>query len=193
LRAYHPLELAVGDAEHDEVVGAVVGEAEAEQAHRLRVAAVEAAGDALRVEQDVLTDEHEPERRQAEVDAAQPPGDRAEQRARHAGDDDGADRGEHRRQPESARRVRDPRQRRLTGEVAVAVGADGDVERVGERELAGDADEQREPDRADRRRHREQPGLQPESLGVLREPEQERDEAEHRDAPDQPAARLRHG
>ena len=38
-----------------------------------------------------------------------------------------------------------------------------------ERELAGDPDEQREPDRRDHRRHREQRRLQPEALELDRQ------------------------
>ena len=65
----------------------------------------------------------------------------------------------------------------LAREVAVAVGADGGEERVGERELPGGAGEDRQADRADRRRHREQAGLQPERLEVERE--QQRDDPQH--------------
>src|SRR4029450_8517427 len=77
-----------------------VGEAEAEDVERLGVAAVEAAGDTLRVEQDVLADEDEADRGQAEVDTAQPARDRAEQRAEQAGEQDGADYRQPSRQPE---------------------------------------------------------------------------------------------
>jgi hypothetical protein len=186
------LELTVGHAEDNEVVRVAVGEREAEQAHRRRVAAVEPAGDPLRVEEDVLADEDEPERGEPEVDPAQPPGDGAEQRAGEPGREDRPDGRQDGRQAGAARRARQPRRGRLAREVAVAVGPDGDVERVGERQLAGHAHQQREPDRADRRRHREQPGLQPEALGVERQPQKKAPQRDDRDPAGEPAA-VRHG
>ena len=108
-------------------------------ANGARVAAVEAAGDAGGVEEDVLADEDEADRGEAEVDAAQPAGDRAEQRAGQPGERDGADHRERRRQAEAARlRSVSAGSGLLAGEVAVAVRADRDEERVRERELAGD-------------------------------------------------------
>ena len=64
-------------------------------------------------------------------------GDRAEQRAGEPGQADRDDQREQRRQPEAGRRV--DAELVLAGEVRVAVGADGDEERVRERQLAGDA------------------------------------------------------
>ena len=59
--------------------------------------ALVAAGDRRGVLEDVLAEEHQPERGEAEVDAAHAAGDRAEQRARQAGQRDGADQREQRR------------------------------------------------------------------------------------------------
>jgi hypothetical protein len=78
-----------------------------------------------------------------------------------------------------------------SGQEAVAVGADGDVEGVCERELAGYPDEELQANRPDRRRHREQPGLQPELLDVLGQPQQQHDQAAGGQARDQ-AATIRH-
>ena len=109
----------------------------------------------------MLAEEHEAQRGEAEVDAAHAAGDRAEQRAGEAGQRDRADQREQRREPQPGRPVR--ARHVLAGQERVAVGADRDEERVAEGQLAGEADEQRQPDRGDDRRHREQPGLQPEA------------------------------
>ena len=163
---------AVGDAEDHEV--ALAAEAEAEEAEGLDRDALVAARDRGGVLEDVLAEEDEAERREAEVDAAHAAGDRAEGRAREAGEADGG---------EQRQRRRDA----TLGQVRVAVGADGDEERVPERELAGDPDQQREPDRGDHRRHREQRGLQPEALEV------ERQRRQHDDDRGGDAARPKHG
>ena len=114
------------------------------------------------------------------------PGDRAEQQAGEARDGDRAGQREQRRQPEPAADAT-PGHRVATGEIAVAVGADRDEERVPERELAGHADQQGQADRPDRRRHREQPGLQPEALEV------ERRHGDHDRRQDGGSDALRHG
>ena len=115
---------SVRHVEHDQL-GIGRGEREAEQVERRDVAAVEAAGDGRGVVQDVLTEEHQPERGQPEVDAAQPAGDRAEQRARRrrrattaptaasgVGQPDAADLPVTGRRPGTRSRRRPPRRRR---------------------------------------------------------------------------------
>ena len=69
------------------------------------VAAVEAAGQPGRVEQDVLADEHQADRGDAEVDAAQAAGDRAVERARQARERDREHEREQRREPEARGRA----------------------------------------------------------------------------------------
>src|SRR4029450_7800602 len=66
----------------------------------------------------------------------------------------------------------------LAGEVAVPVGADRDEERGRQRQLTGHPDQQRQADGGDRGAHREQSGLQPEALRVLREPQQQRGQSD---------------
>jgi hypothetical protein len=61
---------------------------------------------------------------------------------------------------------------------------------VRERQLAGDADQQRQPDGRDRGRHREQAGLQPEAREEVRHDQQDDHGADRPGAPDQP---IRHG
>jgi hypothetical protein len=119
-----------------------------------------------------------------EVDAAQAAGDRAEQRAREAREPDRAEHGQPRRQAEPVGLAGERRVGRLAGQVAVRVGADRHEERVRERQLAGDADQQREPDRRDRGRHREQAGLQPEAREEVRHDQQDDQGADHPSAPD---------
>jgi hypothetical protein len=134
------------------------GEREAEQLEWRDVAAVEAPGDGGGVVHDVLAQEHEPQRSQAEVDAAQPSGDGTEQCARGAGQCHRTGRGQWRRQAEAADLavVR-------AGQECVAERAHRHEERVPEGELAGHTDQQGQADRADRGRHREEAGLQPEA------------------------------
>ena len=87
-----------GTPEHVEGLARHVVEAEPGDRERRDVAAVEAAGDRLGVDQHVLAEEDQPERGDAEVDAPQAGGDRAEQQARHAGGGDGQGDGDERRQ-----------------------------------------------------------------------------------------------
>src|SRR2546426_9041796 len=111
----------------------VAGEVKAEQAEWRRVAAAVAARDRRRVPQDVLADEDQTYRRKAQVDPFQPAGYRAERRPRQAGKRDGCDRREERRPAEPGRGLDRPERRCGPREVAVAVGADRDEERVGQR------------------------------------------------------------
>jgi hypothetical protein len=150
----------------------VLEKAEAEQAERRHRDPGVAAGDPGGVLEDVLAEEHEPERSEPEVDPLHAAGDRTEQRAREPGQQHGRDQREHGRD--------------VLGQVAVAVRADGDEERVGERQLAGDADQQRQPDRGHHRRHREQRRLEPEALQV------ERQGGQHHDRRDR-GAQPKHG
>ena len=135
-------------------------EVEAEEAERRGVAAVEAAGHPGGVEEDVLADEDQADRGDAEVDPAQPARQGARQRADRPGQQDGEDQGQQGRQAEAGGRL--DAEPLVPGEVAVAVRADGQEERVGQRQLAGDAGQDGQPDRADDRRHGEQAGLLPE-------------------------------
>ncbi len=162
-----PLQRPERHAQDHQRVRARVREAEAEQAEGRHGDAAVAAGDPGRVLQHVLAEEDQPQAREPEVDPPHPPADRAEQRTGQPRQQHGADQRQQRRQPEARGPVNAGHL--LPGEEAVAVGADGDEERVGERELARGPDQDREPDRRDDRRHGEQPRLQPEALEVDRQ------------------------
>ncbi|CAM5700787.1 hypothetical protein SVIOM74S_04151 [Streptomyces violarus] len=92
----------------------------------------------------------------AEVDTAHPAGDRAEQPARHPGQQHREHGREGGRQPRAG----------LTGQPYVAVGTHGQEKGVTEGELAGGAGQQAQAHRADGRRHREQSDAQPERVEV---------------------------
>ena len=188
-QALERLERHAGDRQ----VRVALGELEARDAERRRVAPVEAAGHPGRVEQDVLADEDEADRGDAEVDAAEPPGDRAVERAGQPGQRDGQDQRDDGRQAEPAGRA--DADAVAAGEVAVPVGADGGEERMGERQLARGPGEDVQADRADHRGHREQPRLQPERLEEERDQQRDDPEGHDHQAPgtDQAGEPLRHG
>src|SRR5664280_621035 len=129
-----PLDGTELDVEHEKVRVAV-GEAEPEQAEWLGVAPVEAAGfRAQHVDQQVLAEEDQPDGGDAQVDAAESAGDRAEQQPGQPGEQYGEHRRDRRRQTEAGQ-LQQSRGRAGTGEVAVAVSTDGEEEAVGQRQL----------------------------------------------------------
>ncbi len=154
-------------AQHGEF-GVARGEGEAAEGERGHGAAVEAPGDRLGGEQDVVAEEDQGEGGDAQVDALDPAGDGTEQPAgepRHQHREGNGDDG---RQPRS----------RVAGQPGVAVRADGEEEGVAEGELSRGAAEQGQADGADGRRHREQADAQPEGVQVERRQAQQHGDRE---------------
>ncbi len=154
----------------DQEFGVVEGEPE--EGERRYGPPVVTPGQGARVEQDVLPDEDQGEGGDTEVGPAQPSRDRAEHPSGEAREEDGEDGGQPGGQSEPGQGVAVlggglPRQD------AVAVRADGEEEGVAHGELAGGSGEHVEPDGTDRRRHREQPGLEPEAVQVEGEDEEQ--------------------
>jgi hypothetical protein len=115
----------------------------------------------------VLPDEDQTERCDAEIDAAQPGGDRAEQQSGETGQ-------QYREHERYDRRQTQPRLVAhadgsvLGGKERVAVGAHRDEEGVAERELAGLAEEQSQAERCDSPGEREHAEAKPEGIDVQR-------------------------
>ena len=120
----------------------------------------------------VLADEDQAERGDAEVDAAQPGRDRAEQQAGEAGQQHAHDHADAAAASPSPLEVRDADAAGLPGDVDVGDRADGEEEGVREGQLAGRPDQQVQPDGADDRRAHGEAGAQPELLDVERQHEQ---------------------
>ena len=167
-------------AEHVQGRARRVVDGEAEQLERRHVAAVEAAGERLGVEQHVLAEEDEAERGDAEVDAAQPGRDRAEDEPGHSGGHDREHDGDERREAQAGLRAHAD-VAGLRREVRVAVGADGEEEGVGEGELAGLADEEVEAEGGDHGGEGEHADLEPEGVEVEGRDEGAADEEESGD------------
>jgi hypothetical protein len=152
-----------------------VGEDEPEQFHGRHRPAVEAARHGLDVEHQVLAEKDQGERGDSEVGALQAAGDRAEHAARDARDDHREYRRDGGGQAQAGQGV-PAAPAGLRGEVDVRVGADRQEERVAHGQLARRAGQQVDADRADGRRHREEPGLQPETLQVERRDDRRREQ-----------------
>lgn len=134
----------------------VGGEGEAAHFQGWHRAAVESAGDGVRGEQDMVSEEDQGQGGDAEVDAAHPAGDGTEQPAGRTGEQHREYRGDDGGQPRAG----------FTGQPYVAVGTHGQEEGVAEGELAGGAGQQAQAHRADGRRHGEQADAQPERVEV---------------------------
>ena len=127
----------------------VLGEVVAEELGAGRLAAHAApAGEVAPLAEDVLADEDQPQGDDREVEPAQP--------GRQRGDDDAGQRGDQagRRQPHQdvGDAEADRATVRVTGDRGGGVGADAQEERVAERDLAGEAGDDVQPERADRER-----------------------------------------
>jgi hypothetical protein len=135
-----PLLLLDGDAE-DGRRRLAVGELEAEQLEvRRRPPGRGAAGQRLQRLAQPEPEEHQRQRRHAQVDPAQPAGDRGEGQPEQPGDHHRADHPEQRRQPQG-----DQVDLRLAGQHRVGHRPDQQEERVRQGQLAGLADQQGQP------------------------------------------------
>lgn len=157
-QAQEPQPLLRAERHTEDVQFAVRVEGEPADGERGHGAAVEAAGDRLGGEQDVVAEEDQGEGGDAQVDALDPAGDGTEQPAGQARHQHREGHGEGGRQARS----------RVAGQPGVAVRADGEEEGVAEGELSRGAAEQGETDGADRGRHGEQADAQPERVEVER-------------------------
>ena len=144
----------------------------------------------VQVLSDVLADEHQPERRDAEVDAAQPGGDRAEQQPGQPGDA-----GRPATMPSSGGQPRPPcfstPPPGAAGDERVGDRADRQEEGVRQGQLAGRADQDVQPDRADDRAEHGEAGAQPELVDVQRQGQQDDGQQRARAGADERPARPR--